>query len=74
MLRHVHVHRSLLGWRCVNGATAADALGDTARGCCAETGNPYPLKEGKYQNQTVGVGPSSTPEPAVSGKPQTAYA
>ena len=40
----------------------------------AETGKPYPLKEGKYENQTVNVGPTSTPEPEVSGKTQPAYA
>ena len=47
---------------------------DTFLGVCADIGKPYPVKEGKYENQTVSVGPTSTPEPEVSGKPQTAYA
>jgi hypothetical protein len=53
---------------------ATHCLDDILIGFCADTGKPYPLKEGKYENQTVSVGPTSTPEPEVSGKPQTAYA
>ena len=66
---------SLYGRRCTDDAQG-NTLGvdDTVIGPCADTGKPYPLKEGKYENQTVSVGPTSTPEPEVSGKPQTAYA
>ena len=42
--------------------------------CGAETGKPLFVKEGTYQDQTVELKPSTTPEPATSGNAQPAYA